>query len=94
MSMIITLAFVNGFQQTVSSKVFSFWGHIRVQKFEPNKSLVAEETPIKKNKQVEDIIRQETGVFQLQTFATKSAIIEKNKEIEGVLYGRHDFQRH
>ena len=85
MSMIITLAFVNGFQQTVASKVFSFWGHIRVQKFEPNKSLVAEETPIQKNKQVEEIIKNETGVYQLQTFATKSAIIEKNKEIEGVL---------
>jgi len=85
MSMIITLAFVNGFQQTVASKVFSFWGHIRVQKFEPNKSLVAEETPIKKNKKVEEIIRRETGVYQVQTFATKSAIIEKNKEIEGVL---------
>jgi lipoprotein-releasing system permease protein len=83
--MIITLAFVNGFQQTVASKVFSFWGHIRVQKFEPNKSLVAEETPIKKNKNVEEIIKKETGVYQLQTFATKSAIIEKNKEIEGVL---------
>lgn len=85
MSMIVTLAFVNGFQQTVASKVFSFWGHIRVQKFEPNKSLVAEETPIKKNRKVETIIRNEPGVFQIQTFATKSAIIEKNKEIEGVL---------
>lgn len=83
--MIATLAFVNGFQQTVSSKVFSFWGHIRVQKFEPNKSLVAEETPIKKSAKIEDILRSEPGVVQVQTFATKSAIIEKNKEIEGVL---------
>ena len=42
MAMIVTMAFVNGFQQTVSEKVFSFWGNIRVQKYEPNKSLVAE----------------------------------------------------
>ena len=85
MSMIATLAFVNGFQQTVSSKVFSFWGHIRVQKFEPNKSLVAEETPIQKSPKIEQILQSEPGVVQVQTFATKSAIVEKNKEIEGVL---------
>ena len=85
MAMIITLAFVNGFQETVAEKVFSFWGHIRVQKYEPNKSLVAEETPINKNDTIENIIRHEKGVLRVQNFATKSAVIEKNKEIEGVL---------
>ena len=85
MAMIITLAFVNGFQQTVSEKVFSFWGHVRVQKYEPNKSLVAEETAIEKNDTIENILRKEPGVYQVQSFATKSAVLEKNKEIEGVL---------
>ncbi|MES2328959.1 MAG: FtsX-like permease family protein [Bacteroidota bacterium] len=85
MAMIITLAFVNGFQQTVSGKVFSFWGHIRVQKYEPNKSLVAEETAIAKNDTIESVLRSEPGVQQVQSFATKSAVLEKNKEIEGVL---------
>jgi len=83
--MIITLAFVNGFQHTVSEKVFSFWGHVRVQKYEPNKSLVAEETPIQKNDTIESLIKHEPGVKQVQTFATKSAVLEKNREIEGVL---------
>ena len=85
MAMIITLAFVNGFQQTVSEKVFSFWGHVRVQKYEPNKSLVAEESAIEKNDTIESMIRKEPGVQQVQSFATKSAVLEKNKEIEGVL---------
>ncbi len=85
MAMIITLAFVNGFQQTVSDKVFSFWGHVRVQKYEPNKSLVAEETAIQKNDTIESVLRSEPGVRQVQSFATKSAVLEKNKEIEGVL---------
>ncbi len=83
--MIVTLAFVNGFQQTVSEKVFSFWGHVRVQKYEPNKSLVAEETAIAKNDTIEAVLRNEPGVQQVQNFATKSAVLEKNKEIEGVL---------
>lgn len=85
MAMIVTLAFVNGFQHTVSEKVFSFWGHVRVQKYEPNKSLVAEENPIEKDSTIETLIRKEPGVQQVHSFATKSAVLEKNKEIEGVL---------
>src|SRR5471030_738208 len=80
MAMIITLAFVNGFQQKVSQKVFSFWGHVRVQKYEANRSLVAEESPVAKNDTIESLLRQDPGVKQVQSFATKSAVIEKNKE--------------
>ncbi len=83
--MIITLAFVNGFQQKVSEKVFSFWGHVRVQKYEPNHSLVAEDSPIFMSDSIEAIIKHEPGVKQVQLFANKLAIIEKNKEIENVL---------
>lgn len=84
-AMIITLAFVNGFQQTVAQKVFSFWGHIRVQHFEVNKSLVSEETPIIKNDTVVNYLKQIPEVEKVQVFATKSAVIEKNKNIEGIL---------
>jgi lipoprotein-releasing system permease protein len=85
MAMIVTLAFVNGFQHRVSEKVFSFWGHLRVQKYEAGKSLVAEETPLQKNPEIEAMIRQQPGVQRFQSFATKSVVLEKNKEIEGVL---------
>ncbi len=84
-AMIITLCFVNGFQQTVSEKVFSFWGHIRVQQYEPDKSMVAEEVPIIKNNSVLTTIKKTEGVTIVQSFATKSAVIEKNKNIEGIL---------
>ncbi len=84
-AMILTLSFVNGFQATISDKVFSFWGHIRVQHFEASKVMVAEETPILENDTITQLLKKEYGVQHVQTFATKSVVIEKNKEIEGVL---------
>ncbi len=85
-AMIITLAFVNGFQGKVSNKIFNFWGHLRVQEFEPDKAMIAEETPWKPNDTTLQILHIFPQVKQVQAFATKSAVIEKNKEIEGVLF--------
>ncbi len=84
--MIITLAFVNGFQKTVSEKVFSFWGHVRIQRFEPNKSLVAEETPMAKNDSILTALKAMPQVKQVQAFGTRSVVAEKNMNIEGLLF--------
>lgn len=85
MALIITVSFVNGFQREVAGKVFSFWGHIRIQQYIPDKSIVAEETPMRKNDSLEQVIRQLPGVKNMQAFATRSAVMEFNKSIEGVL---------
>lgn len=84
-AMIITLAFVNGFQEKVADKIFGFWGHIRVQKYETGKSLVSEELPLTKNTAVENSIATAPGVVSYQSFATKSAVLESQNDIEGVL---------
>ncbi len=85
MALIITVSFVNGFQREVSGKVFSFWGHIRVQQYIPGKSIVAEELPMTKNDSLEKLISNIAGVKKIQPFATRSAVMEHNKTIEGVL---------
>ena len=85
-AMIITLAFVNGFQQTVSQKVFSFWGHLRIQRYEPNKALVAEETPLDKDQQVVERLRKIADIKTIQSFATKSAVLQSGANIEGILF--------
>lgn len=84
-AMIITLAFVNGFQEKVADKIFGFWGHIRVQKYETGKSLISEELPLTKNTGVENSIATAPGVVAYQSFATKSAVLESQNDIEGVL---------
>jgi lipoprotein-releasing system permease protein len=83
--MIITLSFVNGFQETVSGKVFSFWGHIRVGFRQPMKANIAEEEPIGKNDTLVQQIKHIPGVKSVHPFATRYAILKTAEDMEGVL---------
>ncbi|MFT3843808.1 MAG: ABC transporter permease [Lacibacter sp.] len=83
--MILAFAFVEGFQFTVSSKVFSFWGHLRVQQQQSSTSGIGEEMPIKKNDTVLNILRSNKAVKYVDAFATKSAMLKTKESIEGVL---------
>jgi len=83
--MILAFAFVEGFQFTVSSKVFSFWGHLRVQQQQSSTSGLAEELPVEKNDSVFNILHSNKAVKYVDAFATKSAMLKTNETIEGVL---------
>lgn len=84
--MIITFAFTSGFQKVISQKVFSFWGHIHVQHFEPDKAAIAEEMPIRKNDTVVSMLRTNSDIVTVQSFATKNAILKTQAALEGVLF--------
>ncbi|MEY4702284.1 MAG: hypothetical protein RIR96_181 [Bacteroidota bacterium] len=84
-TMIVALSFVNGFQQAVSKKVFSFWGHIRVQQDLDYKVSIAEEFPIAKNDTVTRILQDFEQVESIDVFATKSAILKHGGSIESIL---------
>lgn len=84
-TMIITLSFVNGFQETVSNKVFSFWGHVRVQARQPMKANISEEVPIEMNEALEKKVSTMPGVASIHPFATKYAILKTEEEMDGVL---------
>jgi len=83
--MILTLSFVNGFQDTVSQKVFSFWGHVRISYLQPGRASIAEEQPITANDSLIRSIHSLPQIRSVHAFATKYAILKTTDAMEGVL---------
>jgi lipoprotein-releasing system permease protein len=83
--MIMTVSLANGFQETVSQKIFSFWGHIRIQEKQPDKVIISEETPIERNDSLANAVRQHPQVKDIHSFATKYAMLKTKDDMEGVL---------
>lgn len=93
----MTLSFANGFQATISGKVFSFFGHIRVEDYNALQGSIAEEIPIKRNDSVLQLKKHRASIETVQAFATKNAILKTSETIEGVLFkgveNDYDFKR-
>ena len=83
--MIVALALVNGFQETVSNKVFSFSGHIRVQFKQVLRGPVTEEIPIEINPKATAAIKNDSRVKSIHPYATRYAILKAKDDMEGVL---------
>jgi len=84
-AMLLTLAFTKGFQYTISQKIFSLWGHIRVQYATPNRASIAEEQPISENDTVRRVLRANRDIQSIGAYATKNAVLRSPEGIQGIL---------
>ena len=83
-AMILTLAFTNGFQYAIGQKVFSLWGHIRVQHFSPNRATISEEAPMEANDTVLHMLQTTPHVVTVQAIATKYGVIRSTEGVDEV----------
>ncbi len=83
--MVITLGLVNGFQQTVASKVYSFWGDARVQSIAPPRSQLAEDLVMTTDDSLELILRQEPAIAGFFPYLSKSVVLKTGSQFEGVM---------
>ena len=99
--MILSTSIVRGFKNTISEKVFGFWGHIHISGFYGAAHMAFEPRPISKNQPFYpfiDTVRQvnkspnpdikdltKGGIKHIQVFGSKEGIIKTSDQIEGII---------
>jgi lipoprotein-releasing system permease protein len=74
-AIILTLAIVNGFQQSISDKVYQFWGHIRVASVSGEPLELSQDPSILKS----------DSVVSITPFINQSSVLSYGPDIEGVV---------
>ena len=78
-AIILTLSLVNGFQQSISNKVFSFWGHIRIESVNGS--------PLQKNDSIVNLLLKTSNqkIQSITPFVSQSTVISFKQDIEGIV---------
>lgn len=82
--MIIAVAVVTGFKESVQQKLFVFWGDFHIALSNPNPSSVIAPEPIKYDGRLVQEMKKVKAVRGVYPFAVKPAIISSDGIIEGI----------
>ncbi len=84
-ALVLTSSVLNGFEETISSKIAGFDGHIRVQHF-----LFKPVTPYKTK--LDSVLNANNSIFSTVAYIQEAAMIRKGRKAEGVLIIGHGDQ--
>ncbi len=82
--MIIAVAVVFGFKETIKEKMFVFWGQVQIAPFNPNPTSIITPDPFTYNPPLVENIRSVPGVVDIQPFAVKAAILSSATTMQGI----------
>lgn len=75
-AILLTFSIVNGFQSTISSKLYSFWGHMQIT--------AVNGTNLNDNLQVAKKIKSISNIQSTSAFLNQTMVLSKDVEIEGL----------
>jgi lipoprotein-releasing system permease protein len=75
-AILLTLSIVNGFQSTISSKLYAFWGHIQI--------IAINGANINDDSQVTEKIKRISNIQSASAFLNQTMVLAKDVEIEGL----------
>jgi lipoprotein-releasing system permease protein len=80
---IVAFLIMRGFQETVQNKIYSFSGHLLINKFTMNNSM--EESPMELNNALYSNYKQYGTIRHMQEYAHKAGLIKTDSEVLGVI---------
>jgi len=83
--MIITMALATGFQKAIEDKILGFWGHVRIQEKQADKSVRVREIPLLRNADFESRLLTHPNIKSVHPFANQYALLKTKSSLEGVL---------
>lgn len=82
--MIIAVATVFGFKETIKDKLFVFWGQIQIAPFNPNPSTIISLAPFDYDASLKKQMESEPEVTGVHPFAVKAAILNTGTIMQGI----------
>lgn len=83
-TMVVAMAFINGFKYEIREKLFAFWGHVHVTEFNPNAANLISNTPVYFDKALADSIASLQHVAGVYPYVLRPAILQADKSMEGI----------
>ncbi|MBS1616282.1 MAG: ABC transporter permease [Bacteroidetes bacterium] len=82
--MIVAIAFIGGFKETIREKLFSFWGEVLVVPYDANSNDIVSAQPVPIDSGLMKKIQTIPGVTAVYPFILKPGILQSAGEMEGI----------
>src|SRR5690606_31693123 len=83
-TMILSAAFITGFQQEIRGTLFQFWGHVHISPYSPNAGTLTTPEPIARDPDLESRVKPMEAGQSMDACALRPVILNAHHFMEGI----------